>query len=381
MTVRYFRSRNNPHSYISLYMRLLHYLPSLDRTSGGTTAYMQLLAAELGKLAELHIVTHPSPNPVPVANARVHYVSPSLLGGMKRQWRRLLDDVRPDFVHVNGCWMPQCVLAQRWAQQAGYKVVLSPHGMLEPWIMSRHYWTRKLPALWLYQKRAVVLADYLHATAESEKDNLLRLGYNAKIAVIPNGIEVEGVEMKPSWKRTGKILFLSRIHVKKGINFLIEAFAALKELSTGYELLVAGEGEQAYVAELEQLAMRLGVNDRVHFVGGVYGDEKWRLFREADVFVLPTYSENFGIVVAEALACGTPVITTKGTPWQELETCSCGWWTEVGTQGTVRALSSFFQKSEAELEVMGRNGRLLVEAKYSSRKMAEDMMRLYAKVK
>lgn len=362
-------------------MRILHYLPSLDRTSGGTTAYMQLLAAELGKLAELHIATHPSPNPAPVANARVHYVSPSLLGGMKRQWRRLLDDVRPDFVHVNGCWMPQCVFAQRWAQQAGYKVVLSPHGMLEPWIMSRHYWTRKLPALWLYQKRAVALADYLHATAESEKDNLLRLGYNAKIAVIANGIEVEGVEMKPSWKRTGKILFLSRIHVKKGINFLIEAFAALKELSTGYELLVAGEGEQEYVAELEQLAMRLGVNDRVHFVGGVYGDEKWRLFREADVFVLPTYSENFGIVVAEALACGTPVITTKGTPWQELETCSCGWWTEVGTQGTVRALSAFLQKSEVELEVMGRNGRLLVEAKYSSRKMAEDMMRLYAKVK
>ena len=362
-------------------MILLHYLPSLDRTSGGTTAYMQLLASELGKLADLHIATHPSAHPVPVANARVHYISPSLLGGMKRQWRRLLDDVRPDFVHVNGCWMPQCVFAQRWAQQAGYKVVLSPHGMLEPWIMSRHYWTRKLPALWLYQKRAVVLADYLHATAESEKDNLLQLGYNSKIAVIANGIEVEGVEMKSSWKRTGKILFLSRIHVKKGINFLIEAFAALKDSLSDVELLVAGEGDPVYVAELEQLAAQLGVGKQVRFIGGVYGDEKWRLFREADVFVLPTYSENFGIVVAEALACGTPVITTKGTPWQELETCSCGWWTEVGAQGAARALSVFLQKSDADLEAMGRNGRRLVEAKYSSRKMAEDMMRLYAQVK
>ena len=361
-------------------MTILHYLPSLDRASGGTTAYMRLLAAELGKLVDLHIATHPSDHPVPVAHAEVHYISPSVWGGMKREWCALLDRTRPDLVHVNGCWLPQCALAQGWAQEAGYKVVLTPHGMLEPWIMARHYWTRKLPALWLYQRRAVAWADYLHATAESEKDNLLKLGYNAKVAVIANGIEVENISLKPSWRRTGKILFLSRVHVKKGINFLIEAVAMLKDQMQGYEVWIAGEGDPVYIDELKSLAERLGVDEQARFLGGVYGEDKWRLFRKADVFVLPTHSENFGIVVAEALACGTPVITTQGTPWQELESWHCGWWTKVGTTPTVQALSAFLQKSDAELEMMGRNGRRLVEEKYSSRKMAEDMLGLYAQV-
>ena len=181
--------------------------------------------------------------------------------------------------------------------------------------MARHYWTRKVPALWLYQRKAVKKADYLHATAESEKNNLLKLGYNSRIAVIPNGIEVENISMKKSWKRTGKILFLSRIHVKKGLDFLIEAVAALKDRMQGYEVWIAGEGEQSYIEELKRLAGRLGIERQVCFLGGVYGDRKWQMLCEADLFVLPTHSENFGIVVAEALACGTPVITTFAYPF------------------------------------------------------------------
>lgn len=115
----------------------------------------------------------------------------------------------------------------------------------------------------------------------------------------------------------------------------------------------------------------------VDFCGGVYGDRKWELFREADLFVLPTYSENFGIVVAEALACGIPVITTTGTPWEELNTWHCGWWTEIGTEPTIHALNEFLDLSEKELEQMGRNGRRLVETQYSSKKVAEEMVRMY----
>lgn len=362
-------------------MKILHYIPSLDRSSGGTAAYLQLLATELGEMADLHIATHPSENPVPIIHADVHDIGPSIFGSMQRDWRNLLDVFRPDIVHINCCWMPQCALAQRVAQQAGYKVVLTPHGMLEPWIIARHYWTRKVPALWLYQREAVKKADYLHATAESEKNNLLKLGYNSKIAVIPNGIEVENISMKKSWKRTGKILFLSRIHVKKGLDFLIEAVAALKDRMQGYEVWIAGEGEQSYIEELKRLAGRLGIAKQVRFLGGVYGDRKWQMLREADLFVLPTHSENFGIVVAEALACGTPVITTQGTPWQELESWHCGWWAKVGTTPTAQALAAFLQKSDSELETMGRNGRRLVEEKYSSRKMAEEMLKLYVRLK
>lgn len=358
-------------------MKIIHYIPSIDRSSGGTTAYMQLLADKLGRLVELHVVSHESDNPVMLNNCRIHYISRFFSGNMKREWQALIEEIKPDVVHINCCWMPGCAFAQKWAQQMGVKVVLSPHGMLEPWIMARHYWTRKLPALLLYQKRAVVWADRLHATAESEKQNLIKLGYNNRISVIANGIDVDNVEMKHSWKRNREILFLSRVHVKKGINFLIEAVAALKNELEGYCVKIAGEGEQSYVNELRQLAAWLGVEDMVKFIGGVYGDSKWELFRLADMFVLPTHSENFGIVVAEALACGTPVITTKGTPWQELETNGCGWWTEIGTEALIAAFRKFLALSDGEIERMGRNGRKLVEDKYSSRKMAEDMVRMY----
>lgn len=362
-------------------MKVIHYIPTIDRNWGGTTAYMQLLANELGKLCELHIFTHASENPVEIRNCQIHNL-PSWKhpGTMKREFTRLMNQIQPKVFHVNGCWTPGCALTQKWAQEMGIKAVLTPHGMLEPWILARHYWTRKVPALLLYQKAAVKKADYLHATADSEKENLLKLGYNPRIEVIPNGIEVENIVLKKDWERKKRILFLSRIHVKKGIEFLLEATALLKDKLDGYVIEIAGEGEQEYIARLKQKATELHIESLVQFCGGVYGDRKWKLFQEADVFVLPTYSENFGIVVAEALACGTPVITTKGTPWEELNSAHCGWWTEIGTQPTADALNKSLQLSVEELETMGRNGRKLVEEKYSSRKMAEDMVNLYHKV-
>lgn len=362
-------------------MKVIHYIPSLDRTSGGTTAYIQLLAKELGKIVELHVVSHASENPVVVEHCTVHYIAfirhPF---EMRRQWEFLLNNIQPDVVHVNCCWMPACAFIQRWAQVLGYRVVLTPHGMLEPWIMKRHYWTKKILALILYQKEAVMKADILHATADSEKRNLLRLGYNNKVRIIANGIDTESIEMKSTWKRNKEILFLSRVHVKKGINFLIEAVAQLKEQMQGYLVRIAGEGDAAYIEELKQLATHLGVSNLIYFEGGVYGKRKWQLFQRADLFVLPTYSENFGIVVAEALASGTPVITTKGTPWDELESKYCGWWTEIGTEATAQALHDFLTLTENELEMMGCNGRKLVEEKCSACKVAKEFVDMYKSI-
>ena len=362
-------------------MKIIHYIPSLDRASGGTAAYMQLLAKELGKLVELHVVSHTSNNPMKMENCEVHNVASMCHPlEMNRQWTFLLHEIQPDVVHVNCCWIPACAFIQKWVQDLGYKVVLTPHGMLEPWIMKRHYWTRKLPALWFYQKAAVMKADVLHATAESEKENLLKLGYNDRIKIIANGIDVEDIEMKSSWKRNKEILFLSRVHVKKGINFLLEAVAQLREQIEGYVIRIAGEGDDIYIDELKQLTVRLGISKLVIFEGGVYGNSKWELFRQADLFILPTHSENFGIVVAEALASGTPVITTTGTPWSELESRRCGWWTKVGTEATVQALRNFLSLTENELEMMGCNGRKLVEEKYSVRKVAEEFVEMYKSI-
>ena len=206
---------------------------------------------------------------------------------------------------------------------------------------------------------------------------MLQLGYNDKIKVIPNAVNVDSIRMKDSWQRTKTILFLSRVHEKKGINFLIEAASILKKELDGYQIVIAGEGDAAYIDTLKQMTLQVGVQNIISFAGGVYGEEKWNLFRKADVFVLPTFSENFGIAVAEALASGTPVITTKGTPWTDLVKYKCGWHTEIGTLPTVNALKEFLQLDEQTLETMGRNGRRLIEDKYSTQSMADEMMELY----
>ena len=363
-------------------MTILHYIPSIDETSGGVGAYMQLLTRDLGALCELHVVTHRSENERKLEGCHVHYISQKWMPWTtaRREFLDILAVVKPDVVHVNCCWSPMCSLVTFWAKGQGLKVVYTPHGMLEPWIMKRHYWTRKLPAILLYQRRAIRMADMLHATAESEQQHLLALGWNKQIGVIGNCINVDDIQLKSDWHSRQTILFLSRVHVKKGINFLIEAVAAIKEELAGYVVKIAGPGDAAYIEELKNLAKSLGVDEQVKFVGSVFGEAKFELYREADLFVLPTHSENFGIVVTEALACGTPVMTTKGTPWQELETCHCGWWTEIGTEPTVKALKDFLTMDDKQLERMGRNGRKLVEEHYSSRKIAGEFMELYCQL-
>lgn len=364
-------------------MKILHYIPSIDETSGGVGAYMQLLSRDLGRLCELHVVTHKSEHMLMLENCQLHVIplnNNPFSNHSKREFITLLNELHPDVFHTNCCWMPQSACTAMWAKDAGYKIVYTPHGMLEPWIMKRHYWTKKVPAIFLFQKRGLQVADVIHATAESEKANLLKLNWNSNVVVIPNCVRVDEIALKKSWERKKNILFLSRVHVKKGVNFLIEAASQLREELQGYTITIAGPGEESYVKELKQLASRLDVADMFRFIGPVFGDGKWKLYQEADLFVLPTHSENFGIVVAEALASGTPVITTTGTPWEELNTNGCGWCVSVGTQSLVEVLRKFLDCGEEELCAMGQRGRKLIMDNYSSKSIASQFVVMYSKL-
>lgn len=351
--------------------------------------YMQSLSDTLGELMEMHIVAHRAQDELPVRHALMHYLPKTWkVWSVRADYLKLLDTIRPDIVHVNCCWQPYFAFAALWAKEAGYPVVLSPHGMLEPWIVRRHYWTRKVPSLLAYQRKALFAADIVHATAESERENIENISqyscllsdWHPMVHVIGNGVDTRGIEMKTSWKRSQKLLFLSRIHPKKGIDLLLQAFSELQNLDgtlSNYVLQIAGEGDSVYLSSLRSLAYRLGVAEHIQWLGGVYSARKWDLIREADLLTLPTHSENFGIVVAEALASGTPVLTTKGAPWNVLNTEHCGWCVDVNVKAIKSALRSFAASSEDELQQMGLRGRRMIEDNFDTRSIAREYVKLY----
>jgi len=260
------------------------------------------------------------------------------------------------------------------------KVVISPHGMLEPYILNRNSYKKKL-ALILYQKKAITTADFLLTTATSELENIRRLGFIQPTKIIPNGLDISAIKEKNPIETESpflNILFLSRIHPKKGIELLIEAVSRLKDQN--FKVIIAGEGDQNYIDFLVKLTATKEVSHKIKFLGGVYGQDKWDLYEQANLFVLPTYSENFGIVIIEALAAGMPVITTKGTPWQELETFNCGWWIDLNVDNLSNALNHAIHTSREELKSMGLRGRKLVEEKYDNKVLAKEMVEFYKEV-
>lgn len=358
-------------------MRIIHFIASIDKKDGGTTAFMQLLAENLMAKTHLSIVAGKTLSPIQISGVKVTFFKPSINAwfATQKEFSRILKAEHPDIVHINGIWTPQNWLFQKEAQRQGIKVVLSPHGMLEPYILNRHPLKKKL-ALALYQNAAIAKADYLHATAASEKENIRKLGYHQSISVIPNGIDLSEIQEKKDYNSNVKtLLFLSRVHPKKGIELLIKAVSQLPQ--NNFKVQIVGEGEEDYINSLKVLTEQEGVANAIEFKGGVYGSKKWELYKNADLFVLPTYSENFGIVIAEALATGIPVITTKGTPWQELETRNCGWWIDLTVDNLRQSISAALNKTPSELKAMGENGKALVYEKYDIKAVASKMVNFY----
>jgi glycosyltransferase involved in cell wall biosynthesis len=357
-------------------MKVIHFIAGLDKTGGGTTEYMRLLGTALAKTTDIIIVSGRSKNPICIEGIEVKFFNTKITAwfSMLKAFKVFLKEEQPDLVHINGIWNPQNWGFHKTAQELGIKIILSPHGMLEPWILAHNPWKKKL-ALFIYQRKAICRANYLVATAEMEKDNILQLGFSNPISIIPNGIDLSEVKKVKTVYGTKKIVFLSRIHPKKGIELLLEAWRNID--TKGWTLEIAGNGEEAYIEILTQIALDL---KNVHFVGPQYGEAKWDFLRSADVMVLPTYSENFGIVVAEALAVGVPVITTKGTPWEDLETYQCGWWIELSIEKLKEALLEVLIISSDDLKDMGFRGRDLIITNYSITNIAKCMSDFYLSV-
>jgi glycosyltransferase involved in cell wall biosynthesis len=285
--------------------------------------------------------------------------------------RRLPDAV----IHDHGLWQPTNFSAAHAARRLGIPYIISPHGTVSPWALT-HRWLKKKIAWGMYVHQNLQSARVLHATSMEEADHLRKLGLTQPIAIVPNGVAVpENLSRIPNSSGVRTALYMGRIHRSKGLLNLVHAWA--KARPENWKVILAGPDEENHQAEVEAALAQTNLKGVFEFAGLVEREQKWDLYRRADLFILPTFTENFGLTVAEALAAGVPVITTHGAPWADLETHRCGWWVEIGADPLAVALKEAISLSSETREEMGARGRTLVRDRFLWPRIAEEMQAVY----
>lgn len=281
-----------------------------------------------------------------------------------------------DIVHASGLWDETTLLVNALLAHSDVPVVWSIRGMLEPWALA-HRQMRKRVAWVAGQRKALNAAAVIHATAESEAESCRRAGLRQPIAVIPNGLDIEPIRLdeQPSLThRPRRCVYLGRLHPKKNLSNLIEAWSRCD--TRHWELVIAGPDSSGHADMLRSLVrLRNLTNTRV--AGPVYGGDRTRFLEDSDLFVCPSFSENFGNAIAEAMERGKPVIATTGTPWGVLERERMGWWVapEISTLGA--ALASALQAAPDELRSMGLRCREYVANAYAWPVVVQRMRAVY----
>lgn len=290
--------------------------------------------------------------------------------GFSATFREMVSEV--DLVHFHSLWRYPTRIGCPILRREGMPHVIAPRGTLHSWAM-RHRGFRKRGAFSLYERKNLKHADCLHATAAAEVVQLRKRGFMGPVAVLPNGLSLEALEAfqerrdrrnRPDgFKR--KLLFVSRIHPVKRTKELVEAWVSVFKEFPDWELEIVGSGDVRYEREVREPLRGSPAAERTIFRGYLSGKALWDTYQAADLFVLPSHTENFGSVVIEALAAGLPVITTTGTPWAELEKKQCGWWRDLSQERLTSILREAMMLDDRRRREMGEAGRTWVLEEFS----------------
>lgn len=297
--------------------------------------------------------------------------------------RLLAEDA--DLLHTQGLWMYPSVAAGSWGRRTGNPWLVSPRGMLDPWAIGNARWKKRLAGL-VYENRHLRGAACLHALCEAEAEAFRAYGLTNPVAVIPNGVELPefpAEPVNPGWamelpKGARVLLFLGRLHPKKGLPALLEAWAQVSSSTdVPWFLVIAGWDQNGHRAEMERLVASLGIEGSVRFVGPQFGEQKAASLQRADAFVLPSLSEGLPMAVLEAWAYRLPVIMTPQCNLPEGFDAGAALAMEADSESIRVALTNLFGLSDEAREQMGARGRQLVEQRFTWATVASEMCDVY----
>ena len=284
-----------------------------------------------------------------------------------------------DIYHTNGMWMYINHETCRMARRKGKPYMITPHGMLYPEALARSAWKKTLMRKWWFDKD-IQQAACIHVTCKDEMNHVRTLGYKGPIAVIGNPVaipaytkELFNIRFKKASPFWG-VAFLGRLHpIKKVENLLYGAALSSKDI----DVYIIGKGDTGYEKFLKTEAQRIGISERVHFLGFLNGRDKFEQLAKIDALFVPSDMENFGMIIPEALIVGTPVMASLGTPWEALNNEQCGWWTDNSAEAIAEVIDEIYTRPLHELVEMGRRGRNYILNTFAADQIALKMLRLY----
>lgn len=289
----------------------------------------------------------------------------------------------PDVLHNHGLWMYPSVASAKWSKLTQKPYIISAHGMLDPWAIAHSYWKKKIAGV-MYEHRHLAKAACLHALCSSEADAIRRYGLSNPLCVIPSGVDLPPQDgASPARREQEKvILFLGRLHPKKGLLNLLMAWRLLHSdrmsALADWKLSIAGWDQGSHEADLRKYCAEHGLQYSVQFVGPKFGAEKDSLFRSAAAFVLPSFSEGLPVSVLEAWAYGLPVAMTRECNLPQGFEVGAAVCIDTTASAIARGLVDIMKMSEAERSRMGMYGRQLVERQFSWTSYAEQMLSVYS---
>lgn len=379
-------------------MRILHIIENIDNSYGGPAKSVPFLIKYLNKidiknqiisiqLQDIEKNDICQENNIEIITNK--YNGLKFLKYSKYFCQSVIDNITEETIlHTQSLWNYPPYCAYKISKKYNLPLIMSIRGNLYDWNLNKSKWKKDL-SLSLFQMKMFQEASCLHATEENELIAIRKLGIKTPVALISNAIETDEFDNLLSREEAIKslnlnvckryILFMSRIDSKKGLEYLIDSYIKLADKFNEWELLIAGPiYNNKYFDKINHDINKAKLTSKIHYFGMVNGQKRLDLFAASELFVLPAHTENFGMVIGEAMAAKLPVITTTGTPWKVLNDKSAGWWVQLNNKNIYDSLLEAMSKNSHELSAIGEKGHDIIKSDFTWDEVAKKMKQVYS---